>query len=161
MTKKNKKRRKVTAVLAENDRQRNIHRRRFSWSKGVGIILAVICVIAVIAYFMIPREQNKIAESQDQTGDIPVKPTSSESLPKSAGVPVKATVIPESLPRSDYTPGKPINKYDPVSGKPIVAGITSTYKGYTIGHCCDVSRQEWVYKGEKEKDAFIRVTLRK
>jgi len=37
----------------------------------------------------------------------------------------------------------PTNKVDPISSKPIMPGITSTYQQYIIGHCCADSKIEW------------------
>lgn len=56
--------------------------------------------------------------------------------------------------------GTPINTVDPSSGKPIVEGTNSVYKGYTIGHCCAGSRVSWEELSEKKKDASIRRFLR-
>ena len=62
----------------------------------------------------------------------------------------------EPLKRAGFTTGIAINNVDPTSGKAIVAGITSVYKGHTIGHCCDPSRQEWEALSVERKEAFIR-----
>jgi hypothetical protein len=66
----------------------------------------------------------------------------------------------EPLPVGAQTSGTPINDVDPMSGKPIVPGITSQYKGYTIGHCCNVSRGEWLALSDSQKDASLRRFLR-
>jgi hypothetical protein len=135
-----KKRKKTSGVVrTESNKQHDVHRRRFSWGSGIGIILLLVGGIALIAFFVIPRVQNKPLESL---------PLSEQKKPA------------EPLPQSGYMTGEPINKTDPMSGKPIVSGITSNYKGYTIGHCCDVSRQEWVNSDSWTKDAFIRMILR-
>jgi hypothetical protein len=62
----------------------------------------------------------------------------------------------EPLARTTFTTGVPINNVDPTSGKPIVAGLTSTYKGHTIGHCCAESQGQWEALSESQKDAAIR-----
>jgi hypothetical protein len=62
----------------------------------------------------------------------------------------------QPLPPAKSISRTPINKVDPTSGKPIVEGLVSTYKGYTIGHCCEVSRQTWEALGVPEKEAAIR-----
>jgi hypothetical protein len=62
----------------------------------------------------------------------------------------------DPLSRSMLTMGTPINSTDPTSGKPVVAGITSVYKGYTIGHCCEVSKQEWEALSIERKEAYVR-----
>lgn len=66
----------------------------------------------------------------------------------------------ESLKRAGFTTGIPINNVDPTSGKPIVAGITSVHKGYTIGHCCGPSRQDWEALSAERKEAFVRRFLK-
>jgi hypothetical protein len=62
----------------------------------------------------------------------------------------------EPLPRTSLATGIPINNVDPTSGKPVVAGIASTYKKYTIGHCCAESQKEWEALSESQKDAAVR-----
>lgn len=66
---------------------------------------------------------------------------------------------PEPLRRAEFTSATPINKVDPTSGEPIVAGISSVYKGYTIGHCCYPSRGDWEVLSTERKEKFIRDTL--
>jgi hypothetical protein len=66
----------------------------------------------------------------------------------------------EPLPRSTFTTSTPINTSDPTSGKPVVPGITSVYKGYMIGHCCDVSGRDWEALSAERKDAFVRGFLK-
>jgi hypothetical protein len=66
----------------------------------------------------------------------------------------------EPRPQSEPVAGVPINTVDPTSGKPTVAGITSIYKGHTIGHCCEVSKREWEALSDAQKDAAIRRFLR-
>ncbi len=65
-----------------------------------------------------------------------------------------------SLPRSTLTTSTPMNASDPTSGKPVVPGITSVYKGYTIGHCCGPSKADWEALSVEKKEAFIRAYLR-
>jgi hypothetical protein len=65
----------------------------------------------------------------------------------------------EPIPRETFTTGSPINKIDPTSGKPIVPGITSSYNGYTIGHCCAQSKSQWEALSVSQKDAKIRSFL--
>jgi hypothetical protein len=62
----------------------------------------------------------------------------------------------ETVPRAAFVTGTPINRLDPTSNKPIVVGITSEYKGYTIGHCCAVSKQDWEVLSTDRKEEFIR-----
>ena len=51
----------------------------------------------------------------------------------------------------------PINNVDPVSGKPVDAfSPTATYENYTIGFCCNVSKNRWMRLPKADKDAFIR-----
>ncbi len=66
----------------------------------------------------------------------------------------------ETLLRAGLVTGTPINSVDPTSGKPIVSGITSEYKGYTIGHCCAQSKGDWEALGASQKEAAIRRFLR-
>jgi hypothetical protein len=66
----------------------------------------------------------------------------------------------EPLSQEAVTFGNPINTVDPTSGNPIVAGITSTYKGYTVGHCCEASKGEWEALSESRKDSAIQQFLR-
>lgn len=66
----------------------------------------------------------------------------------------------ESLPRSTFTTSSPINTSDPTSGKPVVPGFTSVYKGYTIGHCCGPSKADWEALSVERKESFIRGYLR-
>jgi hypothetical protein len=66
----------------------------------------------------------------------------------------------QPLPRPIVTSTQPINKVDPTSNKPIVPGITSVYKGYTIGHCCEVSKQEWEALGAERKETLVRSMLK-
>ncbi|MDP2984456.1 MAG: hypothetical protein Q8O92_14150 [Candidatus Latescibacter sp.] len=65
----------------------------------------------------------------------------------------------ELLPRTAVNSKIPINKVDPISGAPIVAGITSTFKGYVIGHCCTVSKRDWEILSPSQKDAKINEFL--
>ncbi len=71
-------------------------------------------------------------------------------------VPRGQNKLDEPLPRAGFVTGTPINTVDPTSGKPIVAGLTSLYKGYTIGHCCEVSRQDWEALSADQKDAKVK-----
>jgi hypothetical protein len=66
----------------------------------------------------------------------------------------------EPLKRAGYSTGVPINNADPTSGKAIVAGVNSEYKGYTIGHCCAVSKGDWEALSVDQKDAFVRRFVR-
>jgi hypothetical protein len=75
-------------------------------------------------------------------------------IPRGQGKPA------ELLPRSTFTTSSPINTSDPTSGKPVVPGITSVYKGYTIGHCCGPSKADWEALSAERKEAFIRGFLR-
>lgn len=50
----------------------------------------------------------------------------------------------------------PMNKMDPISGKPIMPGITSTYRGCIVGHCCGPSKVEWQQLSPEEKTATLR-----
>jgi hypothetical protein len=86
--------------------------------------------LVLIVLFIIPRGQRKPSE--------PMSP----------------------VPQSSIATGTPINNVDPTSGKPIVAGITSTYRGYTIGHCCEVSKREFEALSPSQKDTAIRQFLR-
>ena len=61
-----------------------------------------------------------------------------------------------TLPGSMFTSSTPINATDPTSGKPVVPGVTSVYKGYTIGHCCQVSKEDWDASSVENKEAFVR-----
>ena len=54
----------------------------------------------------------------------------------------------------------PINSTDPTSGKPIVPGVTSIYKGYTIGHCCVTSKGDWEALSDSRKGDFLRRFVR-
>lgn len=65
-----------------------------------------------------------------------------------------------SLPRANLVTSTPINNTDPTSGKPIVPGVTSVYKGYTIGHCCGPSKTDWENLSVERREAFIRGFLR-
>ena len=71
--------------------------------------------------------------------------------------PVQEPVVPKI---STLTAGTPINKTDHTSGKSIVPGITSTYKGYTIGHCCEVSKGEWQALPDHQKDEKLKQYLK-
>lgn len=64
-----------------------------------------------------------------------------------------------SLQSNAINSGSIINKTDPISGKPVVPYITSTYKGYTIGHCCEVSKGEWEKLSPSQKDELIKPFL--
>jgi hypothetical protein len=64
------------------------------------------------------------------------------------------------LARAGSMTGSPINNVDPTSGKPIVAGITSTYKGYTIGHCCATSKAEFEALSPAQKEKAVRRFLK-
>jgi hypothetical protein len=66
----------------------------------------------------------------------------------------------EPLPRASLVTSTPINTTDPTSGKPIAPGLTSTYKGYTIGHCCAQSKTDWEVLGVERKDSYVRGFLR-
>lgn len=65
-----------------------------------------------------------------------------------------------SLPPATFTASTPINMVDPTSGKPVVPGITSQYKGYLIGHCCAQSALDWEALSVEKKETFIRAYLR-
>jgi hypothetical protein len=65
-----------------------------------------------------------------------------------------------SLSRSAVTTSTPINASDPTSGKPVVPGITSVYKGCTVGHCCGPSKADWEALSVEKKEVFIRAYLR-
>lgn len=73
------------------------------------------------------------------------------SSPGHAGGPIPESAVPSPTP---------INTVDPSSGKPVVEGINSVYKGYTIAHCCENTRVTWEDLPEKKKDASIRRFLR-
>ncbi len=64
------------------------------------------------------------------------------------------------IPEAAVPNPTPINTVDPSSGKPVVDGINSVYKGYTIAHCCENGRASWEELPEKKKDASIRRFLR-
>ncbi len=66
----------------------------------------------------------------------------------------------EPLPPAAVASANPINLADPTSGKPVVPGIASVYKGYTIGHCCAVSKTDWENLTVAQKDAAVRRFLR-
>lgn len=66
----------------------------------------------------------------------------------------------EPLRQATFVSSSPINPVDPTSGKPIVPGITSVYKGYTIGHCCVPSKGDWEKLTETAKDDAVRRFLR-
>lgn len=66
----------------------------------------------------------------------------------------------EQLPRATLATSGPINTTDPTSGRPVVPGLTSVYKGYTIGHCCAQSKTDWEDLSVERKEAFIRGYLR-
>jgi hypothetical protein len=61
-----------------------------------------------------------------------------------------------ALQQATFVSTVPINQVDPTSGKPIVPGITSVYKGYTIGHCCTQSVADWEKLSEAVKDEAVR-----
>ena len=65
-----------------------------------------------------------------------------------------------SLPPATSISSSPINISDPTSGKPVVPGITSVYKGYTIGHCCVPSKGDWEALSVERKEAFVRAYVR-
>jgi hypothetical protein len=62
----------------------------------------------------------------------------------------------DPVPEAAIPGSAPINDVDPTSGKPIISGITSVYKGYTIGHCCLNSKQEWDNQSAALKERFVR-----
>lgn len=62
----------------------------------------------------------------------------------------------DPVPEATVSSSAPINDVDPTSGKPIVSGITSVYKGYTIGHCCVNSKQDWEGLSVAQKERFMR-----
>ena len=66
----------------------------------------------------------------------------------------------EPLPRATLATSDPINTTDPTSGKPVIPGLNSVYKGYTIGHCCAQSKTDWEVLSVERKDSFIRGYLR-
>ena len=65
-----------------------------------------------------------------------------------------------TLPQSAFTAATPINTVDPTSGKAVVAGIASTYTGYTIGHCCTASKGKWEALSDLQKDSAVQQFLR-
>lgn len=66
----------------------------------------------------------------------------------------------EPLPRATLATSDPINTTDPTSGKPVALGLSSVYKGYTIGHCCAQSKTDWEVLSVERKEAYIRGFLR-
>jgi hypothetical protein len=50
----------------------------------------------------------------------------------------------------------PMNTNDPISGKPIMPGITSSYQGHIIGHCCGPSKVEWRELSPEQKTVKIQ-----
>ena len=138
MKKNNKKKTKGTG----GNGQRDLRGRRFSWSRSAGIIMLLAGGIALIIFFVTTRERNRPPESAAQSASVPGN-----------------TVLP--LPRPEYAAGKPINSYDPMSEKPISPGITSSYRGYTIGHCCYEGKREWDALEPGKKEAFIMRFARK
>jgi len=54
----------------------------------------------------------------------------------------------------------PINSVDPLTRLLVEDGITSTWKGYTIGHSSEESRQEFESFDPRQKDAIVRRLLR-
>ena len=122
--------------------QRDLRGRRFSWSRSAGIIMLLAGGIALIIVFVTTRERNRPPESAAQSASVP-----------------RNTVLP--LPPPEYDAEKPINSYDPTSGKPISPGITSSYRGYTIGHCCYNSKLKWDALEPGEKEAFIMRFVKK
>ena len=86
------------------------------------------------------------------------------SRPEAAPVASPDSSYPRSTPAaSPYTAnsGNTINTSDPLSGKSVTAGITSTYKGHVIGHCCEEGRRRWNALAADEKDAHLARMLGK
>jgi hypothetical protein len=74
------------------------------------------------------------------------------------------TAVPAgSLPPAPAGLSRPINKIDPMTGKPIeLNSPTTLYKGYIVAFCCKSSsayKGGWSRMTEAEKDAFVRKCL--
>lgn len=92
-------------------------------------ILLRLCVIFVFAWFIM-------------AGCVII----SDTLKKSA----------VTLSQKADTNNIPMNTLDPMSGKPIMPGITSTYRGCIVGHCCGPSKSEWLQLSPQQKIATIQ-----
>ena len=88
-------------------------------------------------------------------------------------VPSRSEAAPAAIPGSSYPQsttaasqnaadsGTAINTRDPISGKPVSAGISSIYKGHVIGHCCQESQRHWAALTSGEKDVHLAKMLGK
>ena len=102
-------------------------------------------------------------KKRKRSGSPPVKkrrfPIEAVAILALVGLLLTVVVVREVLheplePAAAFT-GVPINQVDPTSGEPIVAGLTSVYKKYTIGHCCVPSQTDWEQLSEREKDNAV------
>ena len=66
----------------------------------------------------------------------------------------------EPLPNATTISTTPINKKDFFSGNQIKNGdVTTLYKEYLIGFCCNNSKRKWDNLPETQKDAFVQLSL--
>jgi hypothetical protein len=133
------------------DKRRQARGQRSSMSRRRFAIIASVIGLLLIALFIMLRVQNKPAEPRSRDGSVTGAPTGIQRKQNKSAAP---------LPSDRFVRGTPINTVDPTSGKPIVAGITSTYQGLTIGHCCETSKQQWAALTVAEKEAALQPFLK-
>jgi hypothetical protein len=130
--------------------------RRSIAGRAVAVVIGVLAVgLILVALDVIPRWPGKSAGPLPRVAPATAGPADggSGSGSRSTG---PARVATEPLSWANTSSGEPINRIAPTSGKPISPGVVSSYKGYTVGHCCETSRREWEALSESQKDADVR-----
>lgn len=144
------------AMPGNDDKPREAGRKRSLMSSGRAALIISVIGLVLIILFIVPRGQNR-SGGPAQSGAIAGQPTrSAGSQAAESPPPLTSMRSYEPLAEAKVVTGTPINTVDPTSGKPIVGGIVSTYKGYTIGHCCEVSKRQWEAHTNAKKDADVR-----
>lgn len=128
-------------------------RRRSIAGPVAAVVVGLTAILLIlVAFDILPRRSSRrSAPSKEATSGSVSQGVSGAANRRRASGPGRA-----SLPWATSSSGKTINRIAPTSGKPIVPGVVSTYKGYKIGHCCEPSRVEWEALSESRKDDDVR-----
>ena len=125
-----------------------------------GMMFAMAAGVAAVALVSCQGEKEPVKLPPERatvpSPSVPVE-TAPRVAPPSSPAPGSASPLGQSPPPAL---AGPINTVDPVSGKPIVPGIVSVYKGFRIGHCCNVSKDEWAALSIAQKDSVIERFVR-
>ncbi len=111
---------------------------------AIGLAITILAITAAVIWNSVGRDRAGQSEAP-------------------AGADLGTVVAAGSLPPAPADMSRPINKVDPLTGKPIeLNSPTTVYKGYIIGFCCTSSsayKEGWSRMSEAEKDAFVRQCL--